>query len=185
MTLKQLGHTILFFALLSINQVFALTQIDSLKNELNQAEINGKFDLLIQISIEYWSVDPNKSVDYANEALKLAIKSGDKEKKALALNCIGVGYYFLQQNDKALDYFKKSYALSDKIDDSQGICKSANNIGLIYEIYGEYDKAIEYYFKSLDIEIENDNTEGIAATYLNIGNIYYRNKEYRRYGYQV
>jgi PAS domain S-box-containing protein len=164
--------------LLSINQVFALTEIDSLKSELNNAEVNEKFDLLIGISIEYWSIEPQKSVDYANEALKLASILNDEEKEALALNRIGVGYYFLQQHDKSLEYFKKSYALSEKIDDSQGICKSANNIGLIYEIYGEFNKAIEFYFKSLDIEIENGNKEGIASTYLNIGNIYYRNQEY-------
>jgi PAS domain S-box-containing protein len=178
MTLKYLGHIILFFSLLFANQLFASPQIDSLKNELNEAEVNEKFDLLIRISIEYWSVDPKKSVDYANEALKLATITRDKEKEALAMNRIGVGYYFLQQNDKALEFFKKSFTLSEDIGDSPGICKSANNIGLIYEVYGEFDKAIEYYFKSLDIELENDNKEGIASTYLNIGNIYYRNQEY-------
>ncbi len=178
MTIKYLGHIILFFSLLFVNQVFASTQIDSLKQELDEAHLNEKFDLLIRISIEYWSVDPNKSVDYANAALKLANVTGDKEKEALALNRIGVGYYFLQQNDKALEFFKKSFALSKDIGDSSGICKSANNIGLIYELYGEFDKAIEYYFKSLEIEIANSNKEGIASTYLNIGNIYYRNQEY-------
>ena len=178
MIIKQLRHIFLLFAFLLANQIFAFTEIDSLKNELTDAKANEKFDLLIEISIEYWLVDPQKSVNYANEALKQASVLKDNQKKALALNRIGVGYYFLQQNDKAMEFFKRSFTLSEEIDDSPGICKSANNIGLIYEVYGEYDKAIEYYFKSLDIEIENNNKEGIASTYLNIGNIYYRNQEF-------
>ncbi len=178
MVLKHFRHIIFFVAVLFANQSFASTQIDSLKSELSIAELSEKFDLLIEISIEYWSVEPQKSVDYANEALKLAVISGDKQKEALALNRIGVGYYFLQQNDMSLEFFKKSFKLSEEIGDKSGICKSANNIGLIYEVYGEFDKAIDYYYKSLDIEIENDSKEGIASTYLNIGNIYYRNNEF-------
>ncbi|RLD56399.1 MAG: hypothetical protein DRJ05_11370 [Bacteroidetes bacterium] len=178
MVLKHFRHIIFLVAVLFANQSFAFTQIDSLKSELSNADIGEKFDLLIEISIEYWSVQPQKSVDYANEALKLAITSNDKQKEALALNRIGVGYYFLQQNDKSLEFFKKSFNLSEEIGDKSGICKSANNIGLIYEIYGEYDKAIDFYYKSLDIEVENNNKEGIASTYLNIGNIYYRNNDF-------
>jgi len=178
MVLKHFRHIIFLVTILFANHLFASTQIDSLKGELNNVEIGERFDLLIEISIEYWSVEPQKSVDYASEALKLAVGSGDREKEALALNRIGVGYYFLQQNDKSLEFFKKSFNLSKEIDDNPGICKSANNIGLIYEVYGEYDRAIDYYYKSLDIEVENDNKEGIASTYLNIGNIYYRNNEF-------
>ncbi len=148
-------------------------QIDSLELELELKEGDERFELLLDISKEYWYVDALESVNYAKTAFELAKKNNNEIQKARALNRMANGYYFLEQYKLALEYYIKSLELSEVNVYEKGISNACNNIGLIYEVMGDYDMAIDYYIKSLEIETRTENQIGIANTSLNLGNIYY------------
>lgn len=158
----------------------SLPQIDSLELELKRMEGDERFELLLDISIEYWYVDALKSVDYAKSAFELAKKNNNEIQKARALNRLANGYYFLEQYKLALEYYVKSLELSENNQYDEGISKACNNIGLIYEVLGDYDMAIDYYLRSLEIEVRVKNQKGIASTSLNLGNIYYHLKNFNK-----
>jgi len=149
-------------------------QLDSLELELEIKEGDERFELLLDISKEYWYVDPLKSVDYAKSSFELAKKNNNEIQKARALNRMANGYYFLEQYKLALEYYVKSLELSEVNNYEKGISDACNNIGLIYEVLGDYDMAVGYYIRSLEIETRLENQAGVASASLNLGNIYYR-----------
>jgi len=128
-------------------------QIDSLELELEMKKGDEKFDLLLDISKEYWYVDALKSVNIAKSAFELAKQNNNEIQKARALNRMANGYYFLEQYKLALEYYVKSLELSELNNYDKGISNACNNIGLIYEVLGDYDMAIDYYLRSLEIEM--------------------------------
>ena len=69
--LKNKIHIILVL-LFSITYLASFAQLDSLELELKIKEGDEKFELLLDISKEYWYVDALKSVNYAKEAFEQA-----------------------------------------------------------------------------------------------------------------
>jgi len=171
--IKNKFHIILI-AFFSAICLVAYPQIDSLELELEIKEGDERFELMLDISKEYWYVDALKSVEYAKSAFELAKQNNNELQKAAALNRLANGYYFLEQYKLALEYYIKSLELSENNQYDEGISNASNNIGLIYEVLGDYDMAVDYYIKSLEIETRIKNHKGIANTSLNLGNIYYR-----------
>ncbi len=110
-----------------------LSQPDSLLLQLEYSEGDEKFELLLDVSKEYWYVDALQSVNFAKEAFDYATEISDDIKKARALNRMANGYYFLEQYNLALEYYIKSLELSENNNYNPGIGKACNNIGLIYQ----------------------------------------------------
>lgn len=177
--LKKILQTILVL-LFSTISLASFPQLDSLMLELEIKEGDERFDLLLNISKEYWYVDALKSVDYSKSAFELAKKNNNEIQKARALNRMANGYYFLEQYKLALEYYIKSLELSEVNNYEKGISDACNNIGLIYEVLGDYDMAVEYYIRSLEIESRLENQAGIASASLNLGNIYYRLNQFEK-----
>ncbi len=149
-------------------------EVDSLEQVLKQVSGDEKFELLITLSKKYWYTNPDKSIEYCNNALSLAEDQNDREKIARAYNRLGNGYYFKSENEKAISYYEKSLELSDEIGYYKGVARASNNMGLIYQMLGDYDKGIEYYYISLKNENKIGDKFGIANSYNNLANIYYR-----------
>lgn len=171
--LKNILQTILVL-IFSTTGLTSFPQIDSLVLDLQLKEGDERFELLLDISKEYWYVDPLKSVDYAKSSFELAKMNNNEIQKARALNRLANGYYFLEQYKLALEYYVKSLELSEVNNYEKGISDACNNIGLIYEVLGDYDMAVGYYIRSLEIETRLENQAGVASASLNLGNIYYR-----------
>jgi len=177
----KLVTIISFFALLSILPTPAIgSNIDSLEQVLSQSTGDDRFELLITLSKKYWHTNPDKSIEYSNEALSIAENANDGEKKARAYNRIGNGYYFKSEYEKAISYYEKSLKLSDEIDYYKGIARASNNMGLIYQMLGDFEKGIEYYYISLKNENIIGDKFGITNSYNNLANVYYRLEDYNK-----
>ncbi len=170
---------IFLFTLISMFPVFvAGSNIDSLEQVLAQSKGNFRFELLITLSKKYWHTNPDKSIEYCNEALSISEKENDNEKNARALNRIGNGYYFKNEFEKAISYYENSLELSNEINYYKGVARASNNMGLIYQMLGDYEKSIEYYYISLKSENKIGDKYGIADSYNNLANVYYRLEDY-------
>ncbi len=175
----RLRFIIFLFVLLTVSFIsFAGSEIDSLEQVLKQANGEDKFELLITLSKKYWYVNPDKSIEYCNQALSIAKKENNREKIARAYNRIGNGYYFKSENEKAISYYEKSLKLSDEIGYYKGVARASNNMGLIYQMLGDFQKGIEYYYISLKNENKIGDKFGIANSYNNLANVYYRLGDY-------
>ena len=171
---------LLFFSILltclNANGEFQNTSIsktDSLKNLLKLSSDTNQINILIELSSAYLSISPQKSIEYGDSALALALNYDNKNKQIKALNNIGNIYCYMKNYDKALEHFKKALQIAQDLGDSEGVAQFLNNIGIIYSENQEFESAILYYQSSLIIYQEADNKRGIASILNNIGYIFF------------
>ncbi len=155
-----------------------ISKIDSLKNLLKLSSDTNQINILIDLSSAYLSISPQKSIEYGDSALSLALYYDNKIKQVIALNKIGSGYYFLSDFYNALEYFKKALQIAQDLGDSEGVAQFLNNIGIIYTENQEFENAILYYQSSLIIYQEAGNKRGIASILNNIGYIFFVQGDY-------
>jgi len=150
------------------------TEIDSLENLLQQhpQKDTVRIKLLNETAYKIYSIDIDKTLEYAEEAGNIADKLSFTKGKAKSLKLIGVYYYIKANNIKALEYFRESVSVYEELGDKKGISSCLNNVGNIYYLQSNYPKAIEYYEKALKVFEELGNKKGISACSNNIGNIY-------------
>jgi signal transduction histidine kinase len=136
------------------------SSIDSLERQLNKAEEINKTDILIQLSKAYWTIAPSKGMFYANEAIQLAEKQNEPQKKAKALLYGGVNAWFMGVYDDAIDYYQKSLTIARYLKDDRLCAYNLNNLGMVNSYLKNYKKAIENYSESsLIIEKMGDKIE--------------------------
>ena len=138
-------------------------------NTVDTVKVNLLNDIAHECSL---NSDFDKSLKYANEALKLADKLNFTKGKNQSLNSIGIIYKSQGDYLNALEYFQKSLKISKKLADKNGVSRIYVEIGTIYRFQGDYSKALEYHKKALKIREELGNKSGISNSYNNIGIIY-------------
>jgi signal transduction histidine kinase/CheY-like chemotaxis protein len=148
-------------------------KIDSLKALLKTTnEDTIKVNILLDLSKRLYSLEPDESIRFGNEANGLAQKSGYKKGVAYALKNIGLAYYTKGKYSETLGYWQQSLKLFEVIGDQLGVSNLLNNIGAIYFNLGNDDQAIEYYLKSLKVSEQLADKLRIASALTNIGTVY-------------
>jgi len=167
-----------FLFLLILTHPVWSNNIDSLEVQLNKANELNKIEILIQLSKAYWTISPSKGMFYSNEAIKLAEKYDDQNKKAKALLYGGVNAWFMGGYDDAIEYYQKSLTIAREIQNEMLCAYNLNNLGMINTHLKNYEKAIENYSESsLIIEKTGDKIEyakiknNIAGLNMLIGNL--------------
>ncbi len=161
-------HIFTFVALASFAQVSKTDSLLTLLKSTKQDTV--KTDLLNLISFECRITGNYKDgLTYANEALKLATKSGKQSRIAKALTNIGVIHYYLGNYPEALKNYFNALKIREAIGDKKGISISYNNIGITYDEQGNYAESMKYYFICAKIREELNDKLGLAEAYNNIG----------------
>lgn len=167
---------ILFFLLIT-NAVFASNEIDSLTNLLNsesKTKLNDKekVEVLNTLSECLFSKNLPKSLEYSQEAYKLAKKIDYDDGKLSALVNIGIVFYYKGDFEKTIRYFQTSLKIAQKKNNEEWIAMSYNNIANVYSDWKKTEKALEYYKKALETYLKIGNKNIIGKLYNNIGNTY-------------
>ncbi|MBI3501924.1 MAG: tetratricopeptide repeat protein [Bacteroidetes bacterium] len=164
-----------------ISPLFAQSKkIDSLEKILNSTEVDSlKLKIFVSLFKECNNA-PDKALQYGNDALALAQKTGDKKNEASWLNAIGLLHKNKGNSNKALECHERALKISREIKDKASIAKSLNNLGVDNSYLGNYTKTLEYYFEALKIREEMGDKKEIAALWNNIGIIYWRQKNYQK-----
>lgn len=173
--------TVILFASFNANaQLSGQARIDSLIKELpKMKEDTNAIKLLAVLSVDYYLINLNQSVKYAEQGLNLAKKIKWKQGEAECYNALGVIYSFGKSDyPKALEYYKKSLKISEELDNIFWVAKNLANIGIIYHNQSDYPKALEYYSKSLKISEELDNKLWVTKILGNIGIIFQNQSDY-------
>jgi len=162
--------------------LFGITNqtIDSLESLLPNSSGQNKYEIQILLSRQYWTIDPEISESYAQEALSYALKKKNSELLANAYKDLGSSFLFQNKIDEAHQNYLLSYDYYVELNDEAGISKISNNIGYSYYRLSKYDKSLEYYFKAIEIDKRHGNKEEHITTLQNVANTYFKLADYKQ-----
>lgn len=147
-------------------------ELDSLLIMLPKSEGKEKIPLLNRIAEIYWSVNPDKTIEYATEALQLSHEFEDKRQEGLALINLCQGYLFNDLYDKALQYGLQSLEIRNEIGNDYDLAFTLRTLGWLYFDIGYFDKALQYHNETLKIHEKIGDKQRIAYSYNSIGIIH-------------
>lgn len=154
-------------------------KLDSLLLELKSVKSDtGKVMLYYRISHELQFMNINKSVEYAEMAIKDARRL--KFNKGIAYSLVQLGNIEQTKADysKAEELNLEALKLMEKINDKAGEAICYNNLGIISHSRNDYSKGLEFYRKSLSINQELGRSSGEAVSLFCIGTVYENMAQY-------
>ncbi len=149
-------------------------ELDSLLNILPYSSSTDRLRLLNRVAEIYWSIDPNKTIDYGDEALRLSRELNDKRQEGLALINLCQGYLFNDFYDRALQYGLQSLEIRKDLNNDYDLAFTLRTLGWLYFDIGYFDKALEYHTETLKIHEKIGDRQRIAYSYNSIGLIHER-----------
>ncbi len=163
---------------LSLLPPFAFAQTsnskaDSLSRLLPTANDSVKVKLLSQLTLIYQASDLKKSLQYAQQSLRIAQKTHHTTLIALAYSDIATTHFLLANYDKVTENTLKALPLYEKLGDSLKIAKSMNMVAGTYIRIKEYEKCLPYLEKALLFLGIKDDKSYKSVVYLNMGEVYY------------
>lgn len=150
------------------------SRIDSLKNQLNQSNLDARtrINILNSLVKSYWKVQPDSSLHFGKEAMSLEQQIIDDSLKAEILGNIGVAYYYSNSFESSLEYLYKALEIWEKQEDKSKMANILNGIGNVYYSLNNKDEALEYYTRSLSLLEKTGNRKMVASTLINMGSLY-------------
>jgi len=152
-----------------ISQNVNQQEIDSLESLLIKVNDSEKIDVLNKLSNSLYLISPEKSLEYAYQALLIADSLSENTKKPKTLNNIGIAYEYLEKFDSAEYYYHSALETSVELNDSGGISAALNNLGILNEMQSNYRDALKFYRRALQIRLKQGNKYNIAGIYYNMG----------------
>jgi tetratricopeptide (TPR) repeat protein/DNA-binding CsgD family transcriptional regulator len=179
MCLRSLVLSIFALCIL-LKPLSAQHDVDSLKNILNHYPNQDtiRVQLLNQLGLEYWIIDPVVADEYGNEALRLAEKLNYMQGTAFALRVLGVANWTRGNYELGLIDLLKSRSAYQKLNDELGVANCHLNIGMIYADQGIVNRALENYRQALDGFEKAGRSDRIATAYNKMGEVYIRSQSY-------
>ncbi|MCC5636420.1 tetratricopeptide repeat protein [Nostoc sp. CHAB 5844] len=127
---------------------------------------------LTGIAGAYSFSEPQKALEYYNQARSLLQKAGNPHAEAELLGQVALVYDRLGEKQKALDVLNEALALQRVTKNRAREAFTLDTIGGIYASLGDYQKAINVYNQALDIEREVKDVKGEGDTLKNIASVY-------------
>lgn len=148
-------------------------QIDSLKHLVTILPSDTqKVNVYNSLAAAYFFIEPEQTLEYGNEALKLSVSLKSDKHIGNAYHYLALGHYASANYLQALEYNKKALEIRERLNDKLGIAKTCGNLGVIYSRLSNYPKAIESQLRALKIQEEIGDKKSMSAALGNIGNIY-------------
>jgi CHAT domain-containing protein/tetratricopeptide (TPR) repeat protein len=135
----------------------AYTQLASLRRSLNDHQ--GELSALIKSGKAYITDEPQKSLEFYQQALSLTKGDADKFDLAVILNDMGFAHQSLGNQQKALELFNQALPLVT----GETRANLLSNIALSYRLMGNRQTALDNYQQALALLPEKDRTNSDAA----------------------
>ena len=165
---------ILIFLLIQNPVLLADNGSDSISMLLASVNKEEKIKTLNDLAFKFRVKQPEKTVEFANQALQLAHSLGNLKGERVALSNLGMGYRYQGDYNEALKYQQQALLVAQQLKNQKYIATEYNRIGIIYKRLGLFSIALDYYKKALKVREELNDTIGIANLSNNIGNVYRR-----------
>lgn len=163
----------------TIKEAWPEAKCDSIYRTITKTDTIERIIRLNDLSPYYVQYSINKSLKYAEEALKLSKIIKFTEGQVYSLQNL-VFYYTMIGNHK-MTRLKSNELLPlvEKSADSLLKAGSYSSIGIAYLDYGSPSLAFDYFYHSLTIFERNHDSYGCAIAYYNLGKAFYRLENYK------
>ncbi len=155
--------------------------VDSLNLRLNLVN-NGldKVRLLNTISEQYKYTDPEKMVDYGNQALELAKRGSYRIEEGKAYINLGTANIIYGNYAKSLEQFSVAKSIFESENESdkkatefkESLAQLYAMMGVVFSEQSNYTRALLFYLKSVKIYEALENDVKSSRLYNNIGVVY-------------
>ena len=137
-------------------------KVDSLSALLLEAEGEERIALLIEISKEIARLDPDQSIDYAEEAIRLARQIGGTGLIFETLTNKGYVFKSMVRDDDALEAYQEALEYAEEQNYEEGKATALYRIGRSYYFARNLDESDNFLNQALTLarEIENKDLEG-------------------------
>lgn len=143
-----------------------LTQLPKVKTERQKAMV------LNDLSSSYGQIDAKKAIQYAENAVSLALKNDWKDVLSRSYNLLGMNNQRLKNYDNAIGNYLKALKINEDSNNKKNIASLTANIGSLYQSKKDNPNALEYYLQAAKFNDDLGNKKNLPTLYGNIGNIY-------------
>lgn len=176
---KKVWNSLFVIAIFKLQFGFSFAQsIDELEAKLKTASAEEKPSILNQLSEAYLEANPSKSIDYAEQALKVARTTDDVDSETGALINLGNGYSQNNNLKKSVQYYKKAIKIFEQYNQPASAAYVWNKIALANLNAGKTDDAISANISALELFKKANDKEGMVTMNIEIGDIYFKQKKY-------
>ncbi len=152
---------------------------DSLETLLQHTGADTNRIILLNKAVGlYFSNNPKKAKQYAEQALRLAQKLGYQRGIGRSYLSLGIYQWSQGQYQPAIQFAKTALPYFETLDDQTGLASVYSTIGLNLRSLGDFSQATAYYFKSLRASEKAGDLASVAKTYNNIGIVFKYQEKY-------
>ena len=171
----------LLFALAVTPQLFASeVNVESLKAKLSKLPLNNKARIkpLITLANFYIYTSPDKTADYAKQALALPDINNDSVVKSVALRLLGQAEMYQGLNKRAFTHLNQAIISANESNDLHVLSVSNRVMGVFHELLVDHENALYYYLEALKFAKLSNNKQDLAMVYNNLGNVLNSQNDY-------
>ncbi len=142
-------------------------------HEKDVDDLANKTSILSTLSaIQFKQENYETGIEYAQRALRLAEKVGNKSHISVLLRNIGMAYFSLKKYDLALEFFEKASNAAKGLEDQRVLAMIYEGMAFVYHDKGELEKTLDSLLKGLEI-VRKMNDNIVTVSFLNnAGEIY-------------
>ncbi len=155
-------------------------EIAEFQKKLTEIDKKERAYYLNKISIEYRSIDPQKSMEFAEKALFNAKLFDNILEMGNAHHNIGVAFHHLGDYENALINYDQAINYRNSVGDKKGLANSFFNKGLIEKNLGNHQYALNFFNRTLTLLQNGDNNQLLAKTYEKISDVYRNLSNYEK-----
>lgn len=170
---------LLLFLSLFLSVAYGQVKTDSLLSLLKtQIHDTTRVNILNQLSAIYRNLDHTKALQYSEEGLALAKKTGSDKGIATSLTNIGLVWYRQQEYEKSREYLDQTKPIFERLNDNVGLANYYQLTGDTYHKQGLYESALSSYNQALAISQKENFSFRIIQSYNSIGHTFYIREKY-------
>lgn len=160
--------------LFTFSALFAQTvEVEDLEKKLEKTNGIEKVKILDQLSEYYLDSDLDKSVHYAETAIKISKKEEVPDTILGSIyNSLGAAYFYSRKYDKSLKYYEKELVIIQKNATHKQTIKALYNIAVLYKKSGKNKKSESYFKLSLENAKEIKSVDLILHNYKALYELY-------------
>ena len=149
------------------------TSLDSLNERFERTAGREKLETLLELSKEYWNIDPVEGIKLAKHALGTAQTLESEEEIVKAMYYLGTAYYIDNQLDNSLDYLLQAHQFAQTHNYDTNTANISRQLAIVYFESGKLDRMYTYTIQALDIYNSGKDELGIARCQ-NLLGLYYK-----------
>lgn len=165
---------IALFTLAIISRPYASeVNVEQLKATLTELSANdeARIDPLIKLASFYLYLEPEKTSQYATQALALAGVQTNNYHKAKALRLLGHSEMYQGLNKKAFKHLTQAITSANASENSHLKSVAHRAMGVLHELLVDHENAMKYYIEALKFAKSSENKGDLAMVYNNLGNV--------------